>query len=127
MVPHRSTASTRPRLTALFGWEAVSRGDMAALARMAGIELLVNAKIRTKGKNSAPTHGAPMPTRHLTEDSACPRSSPLNVRAAGQDVPSGHRLDNDPRPTIGTRADCTLLCEFEKRFYGGPCSTLGAL
>ena len=33
VVPHRSTARARPRLTSLFGWEAVSRGDMAALAR----------------------------------------------------------------------------------------------
>ena len=33
VVPHRSTARARPRLTSLFGWEAVSRGDMAALER----------------------------------------------------------------------------------------------
>ena len=85
MVPHRSTASTRPRLTSLFGWEAVSRGDMAALVRGAGIELLVNAN---KGPDPRPHAVQPMPTRHLTEDRACARSSPHNVRAAGQDVPS---------------------------------------
>ena len=29
VVPHRSTTSARPSLTALFGWEAVTLGGMA--------------------------------------------------------------------------------------------------
>ena len=35
VVPHRSTTATRPCLTSLFGWEAVSQGDMAASGREA--------------------------------------------------------------------------------------------
>ena len=30
VVPHRSTTWARPCLTALFGWEAVTQGEMAA-------------------------------------------------------------------------------------------------
>ena len=31
VVPHRSTTPARTSLTSLFGWEAVSQADMAAL------------------------------------------------------------------------------------------------
>ena len=34
VVPHRSTTPARTSLTSLFGWEAVSLVDMAALARV---------------------------------------------------------------------------------------------
>ena len=33
VVPHRSTTRARPCLTSLFGWEAVTQGDMAACER----------------------------------------------------------------------------------------------
>ena len=33
VVPHRSTTRARPCLTSLFGWEAVTQGDMAACDR----------------------------------------------------------------------------------------------
>ena len=35
VVPHRSTTPARTSLTSLFGWEAVSLVDMAALIRLA--------------------------------------------------------------------------------------------
>ena len=38
VVPHRSTTPARTSLTSLFGWEAVSLVDMAALVQ--GIRLL---------------------------------------------------------------------------------------
>ena len=35
VVPHRSTTPARTCLTSLFGWEAVSQADMAALCSLA--------------------------------------------------------------------------------------------
>ena len=35
VVPHRSTTPARTCLTSLFGWEAVSQADMAALSSLA--------------------------------------------------------------------------------------------
>ena len=40
VVPHRSTTPARTSLTSLFGWEAVSLVDMAALTRRLAIHNL---------------------------------------------------------------------------------------
>ena len=44
VVPHRSTTPARTSLTSLFGWEAVSLVDMAALVE--GVRLLYMNRIR---------------------------------------------------------------------------------
>jgi hypothetical protein len=41
VVPHRSTTPARTCLTSLFGWEAVSQADMAALNNLADEPILL--------------------------------------------------------------------------------------
>ena len=45
VVPHRSTTPARTSLTSLFGWEAVSLVDMAALT---AVEHISNIYVSTK-------------------------------------------------------------------------------
>jgi hypothetical protein len=52
VVPHRSTTPARTCLTSLFGWEAVSQADMAALHIIISAGLLVQvALVKEEGNN----------------------------------------------------------------------------
>jgi hypothetical protein len=41
VVPHRSTTWTRPSLTSLFGWEAVTLGDVAASGDIVSLAIYI--------------------------------------------------------------------------------------
>ena len=41
VVPHRSTTWTRPSLTSLFGWEAVTLGDVAASDNIVALAIYI--------------------------------------------------------------------------------------
>ena len=45
VVPHRSTTPARTCLTSLFGWEAVSQADMAALSKSPEKRLLSHKSV----------------------------------------------------------------------------------
>jgi hypothetical protein len=52
VVPHRSTTPARTCLTSLFGWEAVSQADMAALYSSSRAGLLRQvALVKEEGNN----------------------------------------------------------------------------
>ena len=45
VVPHRSTTPARTYLTSLFGWEAVSQADVAALSMMEGKHFMIGPPV----------------------------------------------------------------------------------
>ena len=97
VVPHRSTTLTRPSLTSLFGWEAVTLGDVAACdSRWFLMQYVPRAQARP------PPHAVPLVAPAVLSSPDALLILPQPHRSRARATLSRHSLQQCPVPTLTT-------------------------